>query len=166
MKRIVLLTITGLMVAGISSSGQRPAGAPQAPAMDMTQFDKCAAPDSKCWPDIFPRPGATKIFENDRIIVWDQIFADPGVEYMHKHVRDFFTIRVGQGVRRISTPDGHFTLTDGGDTVPGMGSYLPAGTGPHSETAATKYGERARTIYVELKGTEPKTGLVNGRWPK
>jgi hypothetical protein len=134
--------------------------------MDMTQFDKCAAPDSKCWPDVFPRPGATKVFENDRIVVWDQIFPDPGLDYMHKDTRDFFIIRVAQGVRKISTPDGKFTLTDAGASVPGMGSFLPSGTGPHSETAATLNGQRARSFYIELKGTEPKQGLVNGRWPK
>ena len=34
------------------------------------------------WPAQFPRPGATKVFENERVIVWDQIYQDQ--PFMHR----------------------------------------------------------------------------------
>jgi hypothetical protein len=158
MKRVALLIAASVMcvlVAVLSVGGAWLTAASQA----------AQSTNVETWPPAFPRPGATKVFENDKIIVWDQIFPDPGQDLMHKHVRDFFIIRVAQGAVKITTPDGKFVIRDQGESVPRMGSFLPAGTGPHSETAATMHGERARSFYIELKGTEPP-GLVNGRWPK
>jgi hypothetical protein len=173
MKRTVLVAaLTGCLVVVWGNASQLVSGEPQAarprqatpPPMDMTQFDKCAAPDSTCWPDAFPRPGATKVFENDRVIVWDQVF--PDYEYMHKHTKAFFIIRVAQGVVKITTPDGKVVLRDQGETLPRIGSSYEAGHGPHSETSATVNTERARSFYIEFKNSEDKSKLVNGRYPK
>jgi hypothetical protein len=127
--------------------------------MNMTHFDKCAAPNSNCWPDVFPRPGATKLFENDRIVVWDQILADPNLDYMHKHTRAFFIIRVAQGAVKITTPDGKVVVRDQGPSLPAMGSYYEAGHGPHSETAATMHGERAGPFISSSRVPKQKTNL-------
>src|ERR1700687_3546822 len=50
----------------------------------------------KKWPPAFPRPGATKVFENDRVIVWDEILTSTE-EHMHKHILDAICIYIQDG---------------------------------------------------------------------
>src|SRR5882757_3980741 len=61
------------------------------------QNNKDAAVET--WAPQFPRPGATKIFENDRVIVWDQIYQDQ--PFMHRHVRDQLNIVLEDGPIKI-----------------------------------------------------------------
>jgi hypothetical protein len=56
-----------------------------------------AAPEK--YPPQFPREGATKLFENDRIIVWEQV-GRPKNAFVHRHVRD--TIVFGLEPGRVS----------------------------------------------------------------
>ena len=115
------------------------------------------------WPAQFPRPGATKVFENERVIVWDQIYQDQ--PFMHRHVRDQLNILLEDGPIKVTDGTGTERLLESpnkGKT--GVIGYFKAGLGPHSEVTADP-AHRARIIYVEFKGTEPST-LVDGRWPK
>jgi hypothetical protein len=113
------------------------------------------------YPPQFPREGATKLFENEFVIVWEQIGRPKGA-YVHKHIRDTlsFPIEAGGG-NAVQNPDG----SKGGLTPQetqtiykrpgGNMTYSKAGIGPHSEVMLDA-AKPSRTIFVEIKGTEPK----------
>lgn len=54
----------------------------------------------------FPRPGTKKVFENDRVIVWDSTWT-PGVATpMHFHDKDVVVVFLEDGDLKSMTPDG------------------------------------------------------------
>lgn len=58
------------------------------------------------YPAAFPRPGTKKIFENDRVIVWDSTWT-PGVATpMHYHDKDVVVVFLEDGDLKSTTPDG------------------------------------------------------------
>lgn len=132
------------LVVGLAAAGGRPAQAQQ-----------------QKWPPQFPRAGATKLFENDKIIVWEQV-GRPQVAFVHKHLRDIVTVQVKPGKIAVLGPDleplrspsangATLTLTpiDRGGV-----SFTKAGLGPHAETEADT-ANPSRMIFIEIKGTEP-----------
>ena len=106
-------------------------------------------------PPQFPRPGAEKVFENDKIIVWDQVELSTEA-YMHVHVRDEFEILMTDGPTRSIDVEGNGRDREHvGSGVPGVIGYFQAGLGPHS-LQATDPNNKPRVIYIEFKGTEPE----------
>ena len=58
------------------------------------------------YPLAFPRPGAKKLLENDRVIVWDYAWT-PGVPTpMHFHDKDVVVLFLEDGDLKSTTPDG------------------------------------------------------------
>lgn len=58
------------------------------------------------YPLSFPRPGTKKVFENDRVIVWDSTWT-PGVATpMHFHDKDVVVVFLEDGDLKSTTPDG------------------------------------------------------------
>jgi hypothetical protein len=116
------------------------------------------------WPPQFPREGATKLFENDRIIVWEQV-GRPKEPFVHRHLRDTIVValqggrietRTADGVRNDGKAEAAATtrIHPGKDGV-GAVLYTTAGLGPHAEVA-TDPDNTPVSIFIELKGTEPK----------
>jgi hypothetical protein len=121
------------------------------------QADRAA---SRKWPPQFPREGATKLFENERVIVWEQV-GRPKDVFVHKHIRDIlnFGIDPGGGITVLNA-DGSkgagSSLTQSiYDKRPNGITYTKAGLGPHAEVM-TDPGNPGRSIFVEIKGTEPR----------
>ncbi len=120
------------------------------------QSNKSAA---QKYPPQFPREGATKLFENEHVIVWEQV-GRPKEAFEHKHIRDIlnFVIDPGGGitVKNVGgyTGGGGFTQTIY-DKRPNTATYTKAGLGPHVELM-TVPSNPGRSIFVEIKGTEPK----------
>ncbi|MBM3770038.1 MAG: hypothetical protein FJW27_01885 [Acidimicrobiia bacterium] len=114
------------------------------------------------WPPQFPREGATKIFENDQVIVWEQI-GRPKTPFVHKHLRDILTFQVEPGTIEVLGPDLQKIVSSTGTgatqrlTPANRGglSFTKAGLGPHAEVEAAT-AKPSRSIFVEIKGTEPK----------
>ncbi len=109
------------------------------------------------WSPQFPREGATKLFENEHVIVWEQV-GRPEQPFTHKHIRDTLTFDVEPGKVEVLEPDrpgqgGSFT-----DRIYSHGTtnvyYTRAGLGPHIELAPDP-GAIPISIFVEIKGTEP-----------
>jgi hypothetical protein len=117
-------------------------------------------PAAAKYPPQFPREGATKLFENDYVIVWEQV-GRPKEAFVHKHIRDilYFPIDPGGGIA-VQNPDGSkgtgssLTQTIYNKT-PNNVSYSKAGIGPHAEIMVDP-SKPGRGIFVEIKGTEPK----------
>jgi len=62
------------------------------------------------YPLAFPRPGTKKVFENDRVIVWDSTWT-PGVATpMHFHDKDVVVIFLEDGDLKSTTLDGKEVL--------------------------------------------------------
>ena len=118
----------------------------------------------KKWPPQFPREGATKLFENEHIIVWEQV-GRPKDPFMHMHVRDTIVFGIEPG--RVDTLDIDGHKNDGqaeraataliyrGKGGIGSVQYTKAGLGPHAEVSPDP-NSISKTIFIELKGTEPK----------
>ena len=96
------------------------------------------------YPVAFPRPGTKKVFENDRVIVWDSTWT-PGVATpMHFHDKDVVVVFLEDGDLKSTTPDGKEVVnkyTTG--TV-----RFNQGNRTHSETLING---KQRAIITELK---------------
>ena len=96
------------------------------------------------YPLAFPRPGTKKVFENDRVIVWDSTWT-PGVATpMHFHDKDVVVVFLEDGDLKSTTPDGKEVVnkyTTG--TV-----RFNQGNRTHSETLING---KQRAIITELK---------------
>lgn len=112
---------------------------------------------SQKWAPQFPRDGATKLFENEHVIIWEQV-GRPKEAFMHKHIRDIVGISIepGGGID-VLNPDG----SKGGmspltQTIytksPVAITYAKAGIGPHAEVMRDP-NKPGRSIVIEIKGT-------------
>ena len=53
-------------------------------------------PAATKYPPQFPREGATKLFENEHVIVWEQV-GRPKEAFVHKHIRDILNFQIEPG---------------------------------------------------------------------
>jgi hypothetical protein len=58
------------------------------------------------YPVAFPRPGTKKLFENDRVIVWDSTWTLGVATPMHFHDKDVVVVFLEDGDLKSTTPDG------------------------------------------------------------
>ncbi len=100
-------------------------------------------------PPPFPRTNATKLFENDRINVWDIVWPRGQPTVLHRHIYDQVGTYYQPGGRLISTPDGG---KRGIVTEVGSLSTTRKGT-THIEEGTTDPPLRA--VFIELKQQKP-----------
>jgi hypothetical protein len=125
----------------------------------MVAHGQASRAGSKKWPPQFPREGATLLFENEHVVVWEQV-GRPKDAFVHKHIRDIltFVIDPGGGITVLNA-DGSkgsgspLTRTIYGKRPNGI-TYTKSGLGPHAEVM-TDPSNPGRSISVEIKGTEP-----------
>jgi hypothetical protein len=96
-------------------------------------------------PPPFPRTNATKLFENDRINVWNIVWPKGQPTAMHRHIYDQVGTYYARGGRVITTPDGEkrSNVTDVGSL-----STTRKGT-THIEEGNTDPPLQA--VFIELK---------------
>ena len=99
-----------------------------------------------------PNPIATEVvFEDDKVIVWNQVVAAGADIKKHEHLNDYFLVNIsGTGPIEVEFHDG----TGGNlgerfvfEPTPGTADFIRKG---HIETAHNR-GEEYRAILVELK---------------
>jgi hypothetical protein len=96
------------------------------------------------YPLAFPRPGAKKILENEKVIVWDYTWT-PGVAApMHFHDKDTVAVFLEDGDVKSTTLDGTVTVSP---HTAGTASYN-RGNRTHTEVLASG---KQRAIIAELK---------------
>lgn len=112
------------------------------------------AQTAKKYPPRFPKADSKKLFENERVIVWDEdLSTEP---YIHAHVRDALWFHIHDAPVEIEE-GGKVTRPDFKDQTasgPKWGGYTKAGRPPHSERSLDPNNRRRRFV-VEFKGTEP-----------
>ena len=100
-------------------------------------------------PPPFPRTNATKLFENDRINVWNIVWPKGQPTALHRHIYDQVGTYYARGGRTITTPDGEkrSNMTEVGSL-----SNTRKGT-PHIEEGNTDPPLQA--VFIELKKDTP-----------
>jgi hypothetical protein len=100
-------------------------------------------------PPPFPRTNATKLFENDRINVWNIVWPKGQPSPLHRHIYDQVGTYYERGGRTITTPDGQ---SRSAMTEVGSLSTTRKGT-THVEEGNTDPPLRA--VFIELRQTTP-----------
>ncbi|HUR32310.1 MAG TPA: hypothetical protein VM032_00840 [Vicinamibacterales bacterium] len=100
-------------------------------------------------PPPFPRTNATKLFENDRINVWNIVWPRGEPTALHRHIYDQVGTYYERGGRTITTPDGGKR-----SSVTEVGSLSTTRKGTtHIEEGNTDPPLRA--VFIELKQEKP-----------
>jgi hypothetical protein len=93
-----------------------------------------------------------KLFENDRVKVWEMLLEPGESSDLHEHTLDYLLIQLdGDKIAGIFEPDTHGSFPAGtveGDVEPGNVIYIERGG---IETAKNTGQRRYREILVELK---------------
>ncbi len=75
------------------------------PTALLSLFLQTPAPPQNL-PPAYPRPGATKLFENDRVQVWNIAWPTGQPSPLHRHIYDLVGVYYEPGDRMIISPDG------------------------------------------------------------
>ena len=96
------------------------------------------------YPLAFPRPGAKKILENEKVIVWDNTWALGEAAPMHFHDKDTVVVYLEDGDVKSTSLDGTVTVSP---HTAGTASFNRANR-THTEVLASG---KQRAIITELK---------------
>ena len=108
------------------------------------------------YPHAYPRKGATKVFENDRVIVWEVNWLKNIPQPIHRHLYDMAGVYLRWGFINVTTPDGKVTPSNRFD-IP-RPYFQPAGITHKEEAVGGPDDPERLAIMVDLK--EPKaTGV-------
>jgi len=141
----VSVTVNG--AAARATFVPRRASKPTQPATLTVELKDYTAPpitNSSGFPSAFPRPGSMKLFENNRVIVWDYTWTLNSAGNMHFHDKDVVVMYLADGDLQSTVPDGTKTLNE---YKPGMIRFNLRDR-VHFETLVRG---KQRAIIVELK---------------
>lgn len=96
-------------------------------------------------PDAFPREGAVKVMENDRLTAWDYTWTPGRMVGPHAYYHDSVLIFLEGGTLATSGVGGKSSATV---RTPGQAVYTPASAETHSEEATVG---RPRAVILQLK---------------
>ena len=120
---------------------------------------------AQAYPPPFPRDGATKVLENESVIVWDVTWVKGKPTPMHQHRVDVVGVTLVPGTVRVTLPDGS-TRESEKDTA---GAVSSGGKGLiHMEEGTSDVPRRA--ILIELMGAKkdpvPAPDGIEPAWPR
>jgi hypothetical protein len=78
--------------------------------IDLKDHPVAPIANTSGYPLAFPRPGSKKIFENDRVILWDYTWTLGVATPMHFHDKDVVIVYLEDGDTQSTTPDGKATV--------------------------------------------------------
>jgi hypothetical protein len=112
--------------------------------IDLKDHPVAPIANTSGYPLAMPRPGSKKVFENDRVIVWDYTWTPNVPTPMHFHDKDVVVVFLEDGDLSSTTPDGKVTTN----------SYSPGtvrfNTRDRTHTETLVRGKQ-RAIITELK---------------
>ena len=115
----------------------------------MTQATLTLLLLAQTYPPPFPREGATKLIENDRVVVWEVVWQKGKPTPMHQHPLDVAGVFLADGAVKIRTPDGQVRLRE--HSPIGEVTFSAKGV-THSEEGVSDSPRRG--IIIELKDTK------------
>jgi hypothetical protein len=71
-----------------------------------------AIPNTSGYPLAFPRPNARKLLENDKVLVWDNIWHSGKPTPMHFHDKDALVVYEATGALQSTSSDGKQAVSD------------------------------------------------------
>jgi hypothetical protein len=105
----VVVSLSGNAV--FAPKGTPPKSAGRSIMIDLKDHPVAPIENTSGYPLAFPRPGAKKLLENERVIVWDYTW-EPGVATpMHFHDKDVVVVFLEDGDLKSTTPDAQDTVT-------------------------------------------------------
>ncbi|HLG94992.1 MAG TPA: hypothetical protein VKX49_01640 [Bryobacteraceae bacterium] len=108
---------------------------------------------AQAYPHAFPRQGATKLFENERVIVWDATWPIGVEQPIHQHKYDMALVFLRYGKIKVTTPAGKVSIAEPFEVPRPM--YQARGV-THKEEAIGNAGDSERhAIMVDLKDFTP-----------
>ena len=131
---------------GAAAAARGSVAAPFSKATVIELKDHQVAPlrNTSGYPGAFPRPGAKKVLENARVVVWDYSWA-PGVPTpMHFHDKDVVVVYLEDGALKSTTPDGQSVVNEH------FFGFTKFNARDRAHTEELVKG-KARAIIVELK---------------
>lgn len=96
------------------------------------------------FPTAFPREGAKKVIDNDRVVIWDYRWTPGQPTPMHFHDKDVVVVFMDEGQLKSTTPDGKSEVSR---ISVGLARFNPRNR-THSEELVSG---AARAMIVELK---------------
>jgi quercetin dioxygenase-like cupin family protein len=118
------------------------------------------------YPPPFPREGATKLFENESVAVWDVTWNAGVPTPMHRHRLEVVGVTLVPGIVRVTLPDGTTRLSE----LDKVGAVSSGGMGLiHREEGTSAIPRRA--VLIELKEARKPPPLtppegVPPAWPR
>ena len=112
--------------------------------IDLKDFKAPPIPNTTSSPPAFPRDGARKVLENERVVIWDYAWQAGKPTPVHFHDKDVVVVFMQDGQLRSTTPDGQSSVT----TVSRGLARFNAGNRTHSEALVSG---APRAIITELK---------------
>jgi hypothetical protein len=108
--------------------------------------DRAVAPiaNTSGYPLAFPRRYATKLLENDRVVVWDNVWHAGKPTPMHFHDKDALVVYEANGALQSTTPDGKQVVSEY------EFAQIKFSPQDHSHTELLVRG-RGRAVITELK---------------
>ncbi len=104
---------------------------------------------AQSYPPPFPREAALKLFENDRVAVWDVTWLKGQPTEMHQHPVDQLSVTLAGGTVRVTRLGGAPVVND---SKPGSVVLTPQGT-IHMEEGLSDVPQRK--VMLQLKPSEP-----------
>jgi ketosteroid isomerase-like protein len=118
------------------------------------------------YPPPFPREGASKVFENDRVVVWDVTWVKGRPTPLHRHPLDVVGVTLVPGIVRSTYPDG--TSREG--ALEEVGAVTSGGKGLlHREEGVSDVGRRAILVELKESASPPPLDRPEGvplAWPR
>jgi hypothetical protein len=112
--------------------------------IDLKDVKVSPLPNKSGYADAFPREGAKKLLDNERVVVWDYSWTPGKPTAMHFHDKDVVVVYLGNGDLSSTTPNGQTTVNS---YVFGQAKFNPRDR-THSELLVKG---TQRVIAVELK---------------
>jgi hypothetical protein len=133
---------------GVAAFGHKGdvAGAPGIRTVVIELKDRPVAPiaNTSGYPPAFPRRYATKLLDNDRVVVWDNVWHAGKPTPMHFHDKDALVVYEANGALQSTAPDGKQVVSE---YAFGKIKFSPR---DHSHTEVLVRGH-GRAIITELK---------------
>lgn len=108
---------------------------------------------AQTYPHAFPRQGASKLFENERVLVWDATWPIGIDQPIHQHKYDMAGVYLRYGQIKVTSLDGRVTVSQSFDVPRPL--YQGKGV-THKEEAVGGPGDPERhAIMVDLKEFTP-----------
>lgn len=130
--------------AAFVPKGTQPKITGRAIVIDLKDHPVPPIANTSGYPLGFPRPGSKKLFENDRVIVWDYTWKPDVPTPMHFHDKDVIAFFLEDGDLKSTTPDGQSTV----NTYTSGTARFNTRNRTHAETLIKG---KQRAIITELK---------------